>query len=58
MSAMPILTPSRNVLVEPGLKLDITSLARLMVSPFRRATIASSRISVIKIGTAINKDFI
>jgi hypothetical protein len=58
MSAMPILTPSRNVLVEPELKLDITSLARLMVSPFRRATIASNRISVIKIGTAINKDFI
>lgn len=55
---MPILTLSRNVLVEPGLKLDITSLARLMVSPFRRARIASSRISVIKIGTAINKDFI
>jgi hypothetical protein len=58
MSAMPILTPSRNVLVEPELKLDITSLARLMLSPLRRATIASSRISVIKIGTAINKDFI
>lgn len=55
---MPILTLSRNVLVEPGLKLDITSLARLMLSPLRRATIASSRISVIKIGTAINKDFI
>jgi len=55
---MPILTPSRNVLVEPELKLDITSLARLMLSPLRRETIASNRISFIKIGTAINKDFI
>ena len=54
----PNLMPSRRILVTPELRLEIISADWFTDIPFSFATTASIMMSIIKIGMAINSDWI